>query len=141
MRFSLKLLVLLGKFGINFLLFLENSLILPSSRSKENYELFANSLKKDKAKLEKECKCEVSEKPRTPYYDSENYGYAYCEMCETRIAGAGKHGVIKNRNDPRFWGLNIKEKVLCGDCLESKKENMLPLRKAEFNRYRKVGRL
>ena len=50
-------------------------------------------------------------------------------------------GVIKNRNDPRFWGLNVKEKVLCGNCLESKKENMPPLRRAEFNRYRKVGRL
>ena len=70
--------------------------------AQESYLLFANSLQKSKEKLEKECQCEVSNKPRTPYYDSENYGYAYCEMCETRIAGAGKHGVIKNRNDPRF---------------------------------------
>jgi len=57
------------------------------------------------------------------------------------VKSAGHHGVIKNRNDPRFWGLNVKEKVLCGNCLESKKEKMLPLRKVEFNRYRKVGRL
>ncbi|CAJ0629808.1 15424_t:CDS:2 [Entrophospora sp. SA101] len=88
-------------------------------------------------KLAKECQCEISNKPRTPYYDTSNYGYAYCEICETRIAGAGKHGVIKNRNDPKFWGLEVKEKVLCGNCLENKKEKMSPLRKAEFNRYRK----
>src|SRR5437764_9200620 len=84
----------------------------------ELHEYFTNCLERDKEKLEK-CQCEVSNKPRTPYYDSANYGYAYCEICEYRIAGAGKHGVIKNRNDPAFWGLNIKEKVLCGNCLES----------------------
>lgn len=109
--------------------------------TKESYLLFSNLLQESKERLEKECQCEVSNKPRAPYYDSENYGYTYCEICETRIAGAGKHGIIKNRNDPKFWGLNVKEKVLCGKCLESKKENMLPLRKAEFNRYRKAGRL
>jgi hypothetical protein len=38
-------------------------------------------------------------------------------------------------------GLEEKEKVLCGDCLANLAENMPSLRKAEFNRYRKVGRL
>jgi hypothetical protein len=35
-------------------------------------------------------------------YDYQNYGYTYCEKCEVKIKGAGKMGVIKNRNDPRF---------------------------------------
>jgi len=69
--------------------------------SQEIYELFTSSLRKMVEKLKK-CSCEESNKPRTPYYDSANYGYAYCEKCEVRISGAGKMGVIKNRNDPRF---------------------------------------
>ena len=69
--------------------------------AQETYELFANSLREMGEKI-KGCQCEVSNKPRTPYYDSDNYGYTYCEICEIRIAGAGKHGVIKNRNNPSF---------------------------------------
>jgi hypothetical protein len=99
------------------------------------YELFANSLRKSKEKL-KNCRCEISEKVRV---DSDYY--AWCERCEESISVASKKRVIKNRNDPRFWGLEVKEKVLCGDCLEKRKEGMSPLRKAEFNRYRKLKRL
>jgi hypothetical protein len=93
--------------------------------------LFSNSLKECQKKL-KECKCVKSEKVRV---DSDYY--AWCERCEESITVASKKRVIKNRNDPRFWGLKVVEKVLCSDCLESKRENMPPLRKAEFNRYRK----
>jgi hypothetical protein len=106
--------------------------------AKEIYELFANSLRKMAEKI-KECKCELSNKPRTPYYSSDNYGYTYCEKCETRIAGAGKHGIIKNRNNPIFWGLNVKEKVLCLKCL-GKFTDKMPLRKRYlFNEYQKRG--
>ena len=108
--------------------------------AKELYDLFASSLKRYHKRL-KECKCEESEKSRVYYLDSAGSGWTYCEKCEKRIESAGHHGVIKNRNDPKFWGLDIKEKVLCGDCLESKKGEMTALRRAEFNRYRKVGRL
>ena len=69
--------------------------------AKDLVDLFTGSLQKYQEQL-KECKCEVSNKPRTPYYDSANYGYTYCEGCEARIEGAGKTGAIKNRNDPRF---------------------------------------
>jgi hypothetical protein len=103
--------------------------------AQENYLLFTNSLKEKKEKL-KECQCEVNEKVRV----SSDY-YAWCEKCEVGIPAASKKRVIKNRNDPRFWGLVVKENVLCGKCLEKTKEKMPPLRRAEFNRYRKVGRL
>jgi len=43
--------------------------------------------------------------------------YAWCESCDKTIEVASKKRVVKNRNDPKFWGLNIKEKVLCGNCL------------------------
>jgi hypothetical protein len=69
--------------------------------TKNLVDLFTGSLKECQEKL-KECQCEVSNKLRTPYYDSANYGYTYCEKCETTIKGAGKHGVIKNRNNPNF---------------------------------------
>ena len=36
-------------------------------------DLFANSLKEYQKKL-KECKCEISSKTRTPYYDTSNHG-------------------------------------------------------------------
>lgn len=69
--------------------------------AKKTHELFANSLKEIEEKLRK-CACESSEKVRVKSYDSANYGYSYCEKCETRIKGAGKMGVIRNRNDPKF---------------------------------------
>jgi len=103
--------------------------------TKDLVELFTSSVKKCQEKL-KVCQCKSSEKVRV----SSDY-YAWCERCEESIEVASKKRVIKNRNDPKFWGLSIKEKVLCGNCLESKKDNMPSLRKAEFNRYRKVGRL
>lgn len=89
------------------------------------------------------CQCLGAEKPRIKYISSDGSGWIKCERKECRriVAGAGHHGVIKNRNNPEFWGLNVPEKVLCGECLESKKGEMKPLRRAEFNRYRKVGRL
>lgn len=97
--------------------------------------LFTKSLRENKKKL-KDCQCKKSEKVRVS-----NDHYAWCEICEQSISVASKKRVIKNRNDPKFWGLEVKEKVLCGNCLESKKEGMPSLRKVEFNRYRKVGRL
>ena len=96
---------------------------------------FTNSLKEYQEKL-KRCKCVKSEKVRV---DSDYY--VWCEGCQEPISAASKKRVVKNRNDPRFWGLEVEEKVLCGNCLENKRENMPPLRKAEFNRYRKVKRL
>jgi hypothetical protein len=103
--------------------------------AQKHYSLVNDNLKRSWEKL-KECQCVESEKVRIG-----DDNYAWCEKCEGSITAASKKRVIKNRNDPRFWGLNFKEKVLCGKCLEKNKEKMPPLRRAEFNRYRKVGRL
>lgn len=103
--------------------------------AQQHYSLINDHLKRCWEKL-KECQCVKSEKVRVSSDD-----YAWCERCETSIPAASKKRVIKNRNDPNFWGLEVKERVLCGNCLENKKESMPSLRKAEFNRYRKVGRL
>jgi len=106
--------------------------------AQELYLLFANSLKENKEKL-KECQCETSPKWRVDYIDNEGSGWTYCEKCERRIESAGHHGVIKNRNDPRFWGLGIKEKVLCGDCLADLVEQMPVSKKYTFRKYVRRG--
>lgn len=106
--------------------------------TRETCSLFTNSLKKDKEVLSR-CKCEASNKPRTPYYDSANYGYTYCEKCKVKIKGAGKMGIIKNRNDPKFWGLEIKEKVLCLECLKKYWEKMPVSKRYTLNKYSKRG--
>ncbi|CFW92710.1 protein of unknown function [endosymbiont DhMRE of Dentiscutata heterogama] len=103
--------------------------------AKEHYLLVNDNLKRWQEKLKK-CACEKSEKIRV---DSDHF--ASCEGCQGYISVASKKRVIRNRNDPRFWGLSVVEKVLCGSCLEEKKTGMKPLRRAKFNEYRRLGRL
>ena len=50
-----------------------------------------------------------------------------CVNCSKLLAELSHKGVIKNRNDARFWGLPEK-KILCGNCLCEKKAEM-PTRK------------
>lgn len=106
--------------------------------AQENYLLFSNSFQKTKEELEK-CRCEISEKVRVDYLDSEGSGWIYCEKCEGTIESAGHHGIIKNRNDPKFWGLSIEEKVLCGGCLEWLVEEMPKRKNYLFWEYKKRG--
>lgn len=89
------------------------------------------------------CQCLGTEKPRIVYVDSDGSGWSKCEgeQCDKTIKSAGHHRVIKNRNNPKFWGLEVEEQVLCGNCLEAKKEIMTPLRRAKFNEYKKLKRL
>lgn len=51
--------------------------------------------------------------------------YGWCFECFVFIREALRHGIIKNRNDARFWGFKEK-KALCGDCLEKRLEQMEP---------------
>lgn len=101
--------------------------------SRQLHELFASSLKQTEKKL-KNCACEKSEKVRV---DSDYY--TYCEKCEKSVLVASKKRVIKNRNDPKFWGLEIKEKVLCGECLTKFQDKMPVSKKYTFNKYQKRG--
>ena len=96
-------------------------------------EMFSNSLKECQDKLKK-CSCKTSEKVRV---DSDYY--AWCDKCEESIPVASKKRVIKNRNDPRFWGLNIKEKVLCLNCLQKFQEKMPISKRYMLNKYLKRG--
>ncbi len=98
--------------------------------AQESYLLFASSLQKIRDKLEK-CVCEVSEKIRVSSDD-----YAWCKKCKKTIAAASKKRVIKNRNDPRFWGLKVKKKVLCLECIGKKfYKRMVEWQRKKFREY------
>jgi len=73
------------------------------------------------------CQCLENEKSRVKYLNSDGSGWSRCEKCEKTISSAGHHRVVKNRNDPRFWGLEVEEKVFIA-CLpkDSKPERANP---------------
>ena len=64
---------------------------------------------------------------------------ANCQGCEREISVASKKRVIKNRNDPRFWGLEVEEKVLCLVCLGKLVAKMPVSKKYTFGKYLKRG--
>lgn len=83
------------------------------------------------------CQCLGSKKARVNITFSDGSGWSRCEGCQKVVNGAGHHGTIKNRNNPAFWGLKVKEKVLCGECLKSLVEQMPTNKKYTFNKYEK----
>jgi len=85
------------------------------------------------------CRCLGSEKTRVNITFSDGSGWSRCEKCGNTIKSAGHHGIIKNRNNPVFWGLEIKEKVLCGKCLGKLVGKMPARKKYTFNKYKKRG--
>ena len=50
-------------------------------------------------------------KPNQPYY------LCSCYLCGKELKGAGKHGVVKNRNNPSFWEIGSVYKILCLKCI------------------------
>jgi hypothetical protein len=101
----------------------------------DNYQALLNHYRQGGIK----CACATSAKVRVKYFYSDGEGFISCEQCAKVIRGAGKHGVIKNRNDPRFWGLEVKERVLCGFCLGNLLEEMPRRKKYLFWEYGKRG--
>ena len=87
------------------------------------------------------CKCLGGEKPRVKYIGSDGSGWSRCERnsCEKIISSAGHHRVVKNRNNPKFWGLEVNERILCGKCLEKLVEQMPRRKKYLFKEYGKRG--
>ena len=59
-----------------------------------------------------------------------------CERCEKSISATQKMRVIKNRHDPRFWGLEIKERILCLACLGQHYHD-IPETKSKKHTFRK----
>jgi hypothetical protein len=86
------------------------------------------------------CHCWEAEKPRVNYTSSDGSGWSRCESkrCKKMIASAGHHRVIKNRNDPKFWGVKSAFKVLCLGCIGKKfYEEMAGWQRKKFREYRR----
>jgi len=85
------------------------NLCLPASRNIIGCELVRKRTKKG----------EVKAKVNQEYYK------ASCYLCSKELRGAGKHGIIKNRNNPSFWGVSSVYKILCLECIGKKYYNRL----------------
>jgi len=73
-------------------------------------------------------------KPNRPY------DLANCYLCFKELKGAGKHGVVKNRNNPSFWGVSSSYKILCLECLGEKFYNRLvDWQRKKFREYVRRG--
>ena len=73
-------------------------------------------------------------KPNKPY------DWASCYLCFKELRGAGKHGVIKNRNNPNFWGIGSNYKILCLECIGKEFYNRLnSSKKKTWRKYVKRG--
>lgn len=68
-----------------------------------------------------------------------SYDWCACYCCGKELVGASKKGVIKNRNNPGFWGINTEYKILCLECVGGKYYGVLS--KGKRKTWRKyVGR-
>lgn len=69
-------------------------------------------------------------KPNRPY------DLANCYLCQKELKGASKKGVVKNRNNPKFWGVKSVYKILCLKCVGKEfYERMKVGKKKTFRKY------
>ena len=69
--------------------------------------------------------CELYElgreiKQEAPVKPNQTYDKCACYSCGKELKGASKKGVIKHRNDPKFWGIESEFKILCLECIGKK---------------------
>jgi len=68
------------------------------------------------------------------------YDWANCYLCGKELAGASKKGVVKNRNNPSFWGVESAWKILCLGCVGRRYyQSMSKGKQRTFNKYVKRG--
>jgi len=68
------------------------------------------------------------------------YDRANCYLCGKELAGASKKGVVKNRNNPSFWGVESEWKILCLKCIGKRYyQSMSRGKQRTFNKYVKRG--
>ena len=73
-------------------------------------------------------------KPNRPY------DWANCYLCGKELKSASKKGVIKNRNNPNFWGVSSSYKILCLECLGRKfYQRMVGWQRKKWREYIRRG--
>ena len=88
--------------------------------------------------------CELTRKrtKRTEEKPKPNRAYdlTNCYLCFKELKGAGKHGVVKNRNNPNFWGIGSSYKILCLKCIGKEFYSRLnSSKKKTWRKYLKRG--
>jgi hypothetical protein len=100
------------------------SLCLPASRNIIGCELTRKRTKR-------------SEEPVKP---NKPYDWASCYLCNKQLKSASKKGVVKNRNNPNFWGVSSVHKILCLECIGKEFYNRLSSsKKKTWRKYLRRG--
>lgn len=89
-------------------------------------------------------RCELvrrrSKRVEEPTKSNLSYNLANCYGCGKELKGAGKHGVVKNRNDPMFWGVSSNYKILCLVCIGRKFYRRMEAKKRKtYGKYLRRG--
>ena len=75
-----------------------------------------------------------------PVKPNRPYDLANCYLCFKELKGASKKSIVKNRNNPNFWGIGSVYKILCLECIGKEFYNRLSSSKRKtFNKYLKRG--
>ena len=99
-------------------------LCLPVSRNVIGCELLRKRTKRTEEPV----------KPNRPY------DLAKCYLCSKELKSASKKGVVKNRNNPGFWGIGSSYKILCLECIGKEfYRRMVGWQKKKWREYRRRG--
>lgn len=89
-------------------------------------------------------KCELTRKRTKRSEEKPKPNRAYdltnCYICFKELKGASKKSVVKNRNNPNFWGISSIYKILCLKCLGKKYySRLVDWQRKKFREYRRRG--
>lgn len=78
--------------------------------------------------------------PPEPVKPNQPYDKCVCYSCGKELRGAGKTGKIKNRNDPKFWGIKSEFKIMCLGCIGKRfYRRMVDWQRKKFREYVRRG--
>ena len=78
----------------------------------------------------------IEEKPKP----NRPYDWVNCYLCGKELRGASKKGVVKNRNNPGFWGIGSSYKILCLECIGKKfYKRMVDWQRKKWREYIRRG--
>jgi len=68
------------------------------------------------------------------------YDLTNCYLCFKELKSASKKGVIKNRNNPNFWGVSSSYRILCLECIGKRFYNrMVGWQRKKWREYIRRG--
>jgi len=89
-----------------------------------------------------DCRLYRAEKPVVKEFVKPNksHDWASCYLCSKELKGASKKSVIKNRNNPNFWGVESEFKIMCLKCIGKRYYSIMEKGKQKtFNKYVRRG--